>query len=233
MSDLTVFTYPPAWGLPSACPFAVKLLAWLNLHRIPYRQIVHSSVENSPTGNSPWVEVNGEAVGETDAIIAFLANQYDIPCGHRPDESQHETTQRLKTAFEDQFHKVMEYEMLIHPVGVPGFEAVVAGQPSAIASVQKNKLRHRLRKYLDDCGFTAFGQEKIEACGRAKLDKLSELVEQYRFIGGEHPSIADLSVFGQVAPLRYWPMRTPVAEYVKSSAVLRRWCDSIYELCRL
>jgi hypothetical protein len=31
MPDLRVFTFSPDWGLPSAVPFAIKLLAWLEI----------------------------------------------------------------------------------------------------------------------------------------------------------------------------------------------------------
>ena len=31
MTTLRVFTFTPDWGLPSAGPFAIKLLAWLEL----------------------------------------------------------------------------------------------------------------------------------------------------------------------------------------------------------
>jgi hypothetical protein len=33
MADLRVFTFSPDRGLPSAGPFAIKLLAWLELCR--------------------------------------------------------------------------------------------------------------------------------------------------------------------------------------------------------
>ena len=29
--DLKVFTFSPAWGLPTSGPFALKLLKWLDL----------------------------------------------------------------------------------------------------------------------------------------------------------------------------------------------------------
>ncbi|WP_097108999.1 hypothetical protein [Hoeflea halophila] len=233
MSDLTVFTYPPAWRLPSACPFAVKLLAWLNLNGLSYCHVVHDTVEGAPTGSSPWIEVDGVPVGETDEIIAFLADLNNIPASRNADVDQHAFTPGLKRTFEEQFHKVMEYEMLIHPLGIPGFEAVIARQPAAIAAVQKDRLRHRLRNYLDDCGFTGLGPKKIEALGRTILGRLVDVIERQQIIGGAHPSIVELSVFGQLAPLRNWPMRTPIAEHVKSSTVLCRWCDTIQERCRM
>jgi len=35
MTNLRVFTFSPHWGLPFAGPFAIKLLAWLELAGIP------------------------------------------------------------------------------------------------------------------------------------------------------------------------------------------------------
>jgi hypothetical protein len=40
MTTLRVFTFTPDWGLPSAGPFAIKLLAWLELAGIPHEQVI-------------------------------------------------------------------------------------------------------------------------------------------------------------------------------------------------
>ena len=41
-STIRVFTFSPGWGLPTNGPFALKLLAWLELAGIPYEQVVEN-----------------------------------------------------------------------------------------------------------------------------------------------------------------------------------------------
>jgi len=54
MPNLRVFTFSPDWGLPSVGPFAIKLLAWLELAGIAYEQVIEdaqgSEAMNMPPG---------------------------------------------------------------------------------------------------------------------------------------------------------------------------------------
>ena len=56
MEPLVVFTFAPAWGLPSTGPFALKLLAWLDHNGIDYRQEIENRSDRGPMGKSPWIE---------------------------------------------------------------------------------------------------------------------------------------------------------------------------------
>jgi hypothetical protein len=55
MTNLRVFTFSPHWGLPSAGPFAIKLLAWLELAKIPYEQVIEDNPGKGPKGKNPWI----------------------------------------------------------------------------------------------------------------------------------------------------------------------------------
>ena len=58
--SLRVFTFAPDWGLPTVGPFALKLLAWLELAGIPYEQVVEGNPRKGPKGKNPWIELDGE-----------------------------------------------------------------------------------------------------------------------------------------------------------------------------
>ena len=66
MTTLRVFTFTPDWGLPSAGPFAIKLLAWLELAGIRHEQVI----EDNPRG------LDGEPIGDTELIIDLLSKRY-------------------------------------------------------------------------------------------------------------------------------------------------------------
>ena len=51
--SLRVFTFAPEWGLPTVGPFALKLLAWLELAGIPYEQVVDGNPRKGPNGKNP------------------------------------------------------------------------------------------------------------------------------------------------------------------------------------
>jgi len=57
--DLKVFTFSPAWGLPTSGPFPLKLIKWLDLSGLPYRQVYEDNSMKGPKRKSPWIELDG------------------------------------------------------------------------------------------------------------------------------------------------------------------------------
>ena len=47
---------------------------------------------------------------------------------------------------------------------------------------------------------------------------------------GDRPCMADVSAYGLLAPLAKWPMRTPVADYIKSRPAAVAYVDRIGEM---
>ncbi len=71
LSKIRVFTFAPDWGLPTVGPFALKLLAWLELAGVPYVQVVEPNPRKGPKGKNPWIELDGEPIGDSEVIIAL------------------------------------------------------------------------------------------------------------------------------------------------------------------
>ncbi|HEY7749076.1 MAG TPA: glutathione S-transferase N-terminal domain-containing protein [Aestuariivirgaceae bacterium] len=78
MPVLRVYTFSPHWGLPSAGPFALKLLAWLELAGIPYEQVIEDNPRKGPKGKNPWIELDGELIGDSGLIIDRLSRRFGI-----------------------------------------------------------------------------------------------------------------------------------------------------------
>ena len=78
MSELRVFTFGPDWGLPTVGPFALKLLAWLKLAGIPYEQVIEANPRKGPKGKNPWIELDGERIGDSEVVIDLLSRRYGV-----------------------------------------------------------------------------------------------------------------------------------------------------------
>ena len=231
MGGLRVFTFSADWGLPTIGPFALKLLAWLRLHDISFEQIFEDNPAKGPLGKSPWVEIDGRAIADTDVIITMLAQRHGIPI--EEDRTREEALAgTFKTAFEERFHQILEWELFVHPAGAKYVDKLAkVSFPPVIHYAVAWWMKRHFKRQLYARGIARHDDRRIAELGRAEIDRLAMLLEGRLYLTGEEPVLADLAVFGQIAPPLYWPMRTPVAEYLKQNTTVRAWAERIKQRC--
>jgi hypothetical protein len=79
MAKIRVYTFSPMWeGLPAGGPFDLKLLAWLNLAKIPHEQVFQDDTRKGPKRKNPWIELDGKRIGDTEIIIDLLSDRFNI-----------------------------------------------------------------------------------------------------------------------------------------------------------
>ena len=114
MTTLRVFTFTPDWGLPSAGPFAIKLLAWLELAGIPHEQVIEDN-PRGPKGKNLWLELDGEPIGDTELIIDLLSKRYGADLDAGLSSEQKAIGLAWRRTFEEHFHSGVEWELFEHP----------------------------------------------------------------------------------------------------------------------
>ena len=232
MPDLRVFTFSPAWGLPSGGPFAIKLLAWLELAGIPYEQIIEDNPRKGPKGKNPWIELDGERIGDSELIIELLSKRFGIDLDAGLSNEQKSVGLAWRRTFEEHFHQVLEWELLVYPAGAAYLRKSLASKlPPLVGPPLLAALRSHFRKQLYARGIARHAPDVIAAKGRADVDALASFLGDRLFLLTERPSSADTAVFGLLAPLAYWPMPTPVATHVKTVQNILDYCNRMRQRC--
>lgn len=228
MSELTVSTFSADWGLPSTGPFALKLIKWLELAGIPYRQAIENSPGKGPKGKNPWIELDGERIGDTEIIIELLARRsgFDIEAGLSPEQKA--LSHAVRRMLEEHFHQVLEWELFVHPSGSAYLRELAATiVPKPLAGTAASIFSGRFRKQLHARGIARHSVEIIAAKGKADVDAVEALLGEKLFLVADRPSMADVSAYGLLMPMAKWPMRTPVADYIKRRPGLLAYLDRI------
>jgi len=232
MSSLRVFTFSPLWGLPSAGPFALKLLAWLKLAGIPYEQVNEDNPRKGPKGKNPWIEFEGERIGDSELIIDLLSRRFGADLDAKLSREQKAIGLAWRRTFEEHFHQILEWELLVHPVGGSFMrQSLGSKMPWVVAPFIFAALRSHLRRQLFARGIGRHAPEVIAAKGRADLDALACFLGDRPILLGEQPSVADTALFGLLAPMAHWPMETPVAAHLKAVPTLVAYCERMRQRC--
>jgi len=228
MAELRVFTFSPAWGLPSAGPFALKLLAWLGANGIAHEQVIENRPAKGPLGKSPWIEIAGRRIGDSEAIVAELAARHGLARPAPGDGPEAAAAHAFRTAFEEHFHQVLEWELFLHPAGAAGMRALLRAElPAFAVALAFPLMRRGFARQLHARGIARLAPERIAEAGRRDLDALEAHLAGRAFLNGTAPDLDDFAVWGQVAPLLAWPMPTAVAGHARTLARVSDWAGRV------
>jgi glutathione S-transferase len=229
---LRVFTFRADWGLPTTGPFALKLLSWLSLAGLPYEQVFQDNPAKGPAGKNPWMELDGEPIADSQRIIDRLTRITGFDIEEGLDVDQRAEARQWMRAFEEGFHQVLEWELFVHPQGAAYIdEAIRSATPPLVGRLIAWKMKDHFARQLHARGIGRFSAEEIEAIGRKDIDALAARLSQRPFLITDRPTLADIAVFGQVAPMVCWPMKTPVAEHAKSLQPVVDFVEHLRERC--
>jgi glutathione S-transferase len=227
--ELKVFTFSPAWGLPSSGPFPLKLIKWLDLSGLPYRQVYEDNTMKAPKRKSPWIELDGEAIADSEIIIDLLSQRsgFDIDAGLS--DEQKAVSHAVRRMLEEHLHMIFEYELFVHPSGAAVSHELLPTVPRVMLGPVSRYVSRHMKRQLYARGIARHDEATIARKGRADIDALAAVLGDRQYLAGDRPCMGDVAAYGLVRPMLAWPMNTPVADYVKShsrlAAYLRRMED--------
>ncbi|MGX9855418.1 hypothetical protein ACR03S_08280 [Limimaricola variabilis] len=231
MTPATIYGFAPAFGLPTSGPFTLKLLAWCRLNGVPFEFKVENNPGKGPLKKSPWAEIDGETVADSDAIIARLTARHDVP-PPAIDTAPAAAGRAWKMAAEEGLHQIYEHELIMLPEGSAWFRDFLrADMPAPIAALAHAAFRRSLGRQFHARGMTRLGPEGIAARGRDLLDALDLWLGVHDFIEGPAPGIADATLYGMLAPMRRWSMQTPVARHARGLPAIAAWDEELTRRC--
>lgn len=232
MSDLRVFAFSPAWGLPTTGPFALKLLAWLRLAELPYELVHLDDTRKGPKGKSPWIEdpAVGDhplVLGDTELIIRHLRDSRGVDPDAWLDDRQRATALAWQRMIEEHLHQVYEHELIVQDAGFEHFRTLFDALPVLVRGMLASYMRSHFRKQLQARGVGRHSDDEIAAMGIADVDALVTLLGDGPFLLGERPCSLDAVAYGFLAPMIYSELPTPTWSHARSQPTLRAWADRL------
>jgi glutathione S-transferase len=224
---LRVFTFSPAYGLPTYGPFGLKLEACLRMLDVPYERVAENDTRKGPKRKSPWIEDGAVRLGDTELILDHVARTYGKELDRELTDHQRAQSLVLQRMLEEHFHQIYEYELCLTEPGWASLKTIFAsGIPRILLPVIAPRIRAAFRAHLFERGIARHTPAEVEAMGRADIDAIANwLGSQSWFLGGEHPTKVDASAFGLLAPTIRSQLPTPVYSYARTKTNLVAFVD--------
>jgi glutathione S-transferase len=224
---ITLYSYPPLFGVADNNGYGLKVFAFMRLARQPF---VHEHVFDAsaaPRGQLPYIVDDGEAIGDSDTIIAHLISKYrlaiDTALGARE-----RRLNLLVTRMLDDLYWVMSYSRWKDERFWPAFQAALLREhPSLTEAALAGARAFNAQRYYYQ-GIGRFAPEAAYARGLADLEILDNIVAGGAYVHGTNPTSLDAAIYGFIANIYFYDIETPLKRMVSSRPNLVRHCLAVH-----
>ncbi len=184
---IVLYSYPDLFGLPDNNPYGLKVYAFLKLVGLPFRHEHIFDAKAAPRGQLPYLEEDGEIVGDSDAIISHLIARHRLTIDDGLTAGDRDTAHLLRRMLDD-LYWVMSYSRWRDPQFWPLFrDALLRTHRNLTASALEAAQQYNFQRYHYQ-GIGRYEPAQVYERGIADLKVLANLVGAKPFLHGDSPS---------------------------------------------
>jgi glutathione S-transferase len=225
---ITLYQFPPAFGLPNASPFCLKLELYLRMAGLPYRNRYTLELHKAPKGKLPWIDDDGTAVSDSGLIIDYLKHKFGDPLDHALTPVQRGQALAITRLLEEHLYWAVLYDRWIE---APGWEMTRPGffgaMPWPLRSIVPWVARRGMRAELKGQGMGRHTLQQIHALGIADIDALAALLGDQDHFLGERATSVDAIAAAFLANILMVPLETSVKQAAAAHPNLVAYCQKM------
>jgi glutathione S-transferase len=200
---LSLFSYPELFGLADNNPFGLKVFAFMKLARLQFRHEHILDAKAAPRGQLPYLDDDGEHIGDSDTIIAHLVGKYRLPIDDALTPVERHADLMVRRTLDD-LYWVMSYSRWKDPRFWPLFrDAMLLAHPSLTAGGMEAAQRYNFERYHYQ-GIGRYEPADVYRRGIADLEAVASLIGERGYVFGAAPSSIDAAVYGFVANIHFY-----------------------------
>ena len=218
--------FAPAFGLPNASPFCMKVETWLRMAGLPYERVNSGDVLRAPKGKLPVIDDDGTRVADSSFIIDHLKARYGDPLDAALTPRQRALAVALQRLFEDSLYWSLLYTRWIDDAGwaLTG-PAFFGALPAPVRWVLPPLARRGMRAELRGHGMGRHSAAEIHAIGCRDLDAVADLLGEQPFMLGGIPTSIDATAYAFLANVLWAPLDSPLQRHARTRPTLLAYCQ--------
>lgn len=218
--------FAPAFGLPNASPFCMKLETWLRMAGLPF-ELVNDGMEvmKAPKGKLPFIEDDGRVVADTSIIIEYLKSKYGDPLDGGLGAADAALATAFQRLFEEDLYWAMVHTRWIDDAGWAKTKVAFFGMLKPPLSWLVPALARRgLRAEMRGHGMGRHAPEQIHAIGCRDVDAVAAFLADKPFMLGGQPRTLEAVAYAFLANLLWAPVDSPIQRRAQGHPNLEAYC---------
>ncbi|MBS0286925.1 MAG: glutathione S-transferase family protein [Proteobacteria bacterium] len=222
---ITLYQYPPHWGLPNVSLFCMKLECYLKMTGIAYQVKVLRDPRKAPKGKLPFINDNGFILADSSLIIDYLQKKYAPNLDAHLSPLQQGMSLAMQRLIEEHLYWILLYSRWCEDdnwlICKPEFFGKKRG---FFLNFIAETVRKKQFKVLYAHGIGRHSSADMYKFGVKDLEAL-DILFTGPFIFGEKPSTLDASLYALLANIMVPPIPSPLQTYAKANKKFVEYCD--------
>jgi glutathione S-transferase len=229
---IKIHQFAPAFGLPNASPFCMKLETYLRMAGLPYELVNDGNVMKAPKGKLPYIEDDGTVVADTSFIVDYLKRRYGDPLDAGLSALERAQATAFQRLFEEDLYWAVVHTRWVDEAGwAQTRQAFFGSLPWPLRAVLPLLARRGLRAELRGHGMGRHGVQEIHAIAARDLQAVADFLGDKPFMLGPAPTSIDATAYAFLANLLWAPVDSPIRRRAQELPVLEAYCRRMKARC--
>ena len=224
---LTLYSYPGLFGVADNNGYGLKVYAFLRLAGVPFRHEHIVDTSQAPRGQLPYVDDDGEIIGDSETILAHLVRKRGLTIDAGLSEAERDRNVLIARLLDD-LYWVMSYSRWKDDRYWPAFrDAMLREHPGLTEATLQRAREYNAQRYHFQ-GIGRYEPDDAMARGLADLGVLARAIPATGWVHGPQPTSIDAGIYGFVANIFFYDIDTPLKRFVVAHDHLVRHCRAVH-----
>ena len=219
--------FAPAFGLPNASPFCLKLETYLRMAKLGFEIPAASlgAISKARKGKMPYIVDQGKTIADTTLVIDYLKATYGDPLDGWLSAEQQAVALAFQRLLEENLYWAVVYTRWIEPAGWAMTKPAFFGSmPVPLRWLVPTLARRGLIKELHGHGMGRHQGHEILVIGQRDITALADYLGDKPYFMGEQPCTLDATVYAFVANLLWAPVESALKQHAQRFPQLEAYC---------
>lgn len=223
---IKLFQFAPAFGLPNASPFCMKLETYLRMTALPFELVNSGNVMKAPKHKLPYIDDGGTIVADTSFIIAYLKGRYGDPLDAALSPPERAVATSFQRLMEENLYWAIVHTRWAEDAGwAKTREAFFGAMPAPLRWFVPALARRGVLGEMRGQGMGRHSAAEIQAIGCRDLTAIADFLADKPFMLGEQPTSLDATAHAFLANLLWAPVDSPIRRHALARPALEAYCQ--------
>lgn len=227
---LKLITYPAAFGAPSASPFGVKAMCFLEMARAEWEMGSRADPRKAPKGKLPMLIDGDRQIPDSEDIRIYLEQTFSVDFDEGLSPGQRAVSRAVIRMCDEHLYFALVCDRWLNDANWEVVREEFFGMiPKLMRGFITKKIRQQVRASMHAQGMGRHSVEERLARADMDIKAIMVLVGDKPFLFGDAPTAADASAAPMLAAMAGSPTETPLRNRVSNDAPLVAYLERVAE----